>query len=87
MAEMIQFTITPPTEAIAVILKGEWDGWAETNLKRKKDGSWYTRKKVPEGVWQFGFLCDGQWLINPLNPKAVSPFGTENNVVTSGGDL
>ncbi len=86
MADMITIVVVPDSTTKTVILKGEWDNWSEISMKRKKDGSWYVRKKIPHGSWQFGFLCDGIWSTTPEYSAVSSPFGTENNRITTGGE-
>ncbi len=66
-------------------VKGEWDNWSELNMKQKKDGSFFVRKKIEQGKWEFGFLVNGN---NGQTSSAYeivnSPFGTRNNCFTLG---
>lgn len=68
-----------------VVLKGEWDNWQGSNMRKKKDGSFYLRKKIPAGVWQCGFDCEESgWQIDTNLDTAPSPYNSLNNVITVG---
>lgn len=80
------FTIFAP-EAKEVYLVGDFNDWQPNDLKarRFKDGSWRKSLALKAGVYQYLFLVDGVWLLDPANPSRIAnPFGSENSVLTVG---
>ncbi len=66
----------------SVVLKGEWDNWSSLKMKKKKDGSFYLRKKISPGEWQFGFLVDHkEWEVQRSYKVVDSPYGSLNNSI------
>lgn len=87
-------TITPSTifslyapDAHEVYLLGDFNNWQTNDLKARKfkDGTWRKSLPLKAGTYQYLFLVDGNWWIDPANPNRVhNPFGAENSVVEIG---
>jgi len=58
-----------------VFLAGDFNGWASDThpMKRTKNGIWVCRLVLPEGVYQFKYLADGEWYLD------YAAFGLELN--------
>ncbi|MFO1501792.1 MAG: glycogen-binding domain-containing protein [Verrucomicrobiota bacterium] len=68
-------------QARQVFVAGSFNGWepTETALYSAEPGTWVRELELPPGKYEYLFLVDGQWL---LDPKAKSftpnPFGGQN---------
>lgn len=77
------FSLYAP-EANEVFVIGDFNDWRPDDLKarRFKDGTWRKALTLKPGTYQYLFLVDGQWWVDPDNPgRARNPFGTENSVI------
>lgn len=73
----------PAPQARSVALVGEfnqWRGEAAVRLEKGEDGVWRGRLRVPPGNYQYKYLVDGQWVLDPENPLRVV---TDNGIVNS----
>lgn len=79
--------ITYPFNANWVNLKGSWDDWAqEIPLKKFKNNitghnEFYVKIRLSKGVYEYKFLVDGQWMIDPTKLTVKKPDGYENNII------
>ena len=67
-----------------VSLCGEFNGWSPsaTPMKRHDDGHWETTVALAPGRYQYEFLVDGDWLLDPAVRKNVpNDHGSLNSVV------
>ena len=69
------------TDAKEVKIKGSWNGWKEEDMKLSKDGYFSKRKKLAPGRYEFGYLVDGEWIIDESCESVNSPFGGKNSVL------
>ena len=70
------FTFVPQKEEYKKVqLAGNFNGWSpdDTELK-KKDGKWQTQLFLNPGKYQYQIVADGEWMLDPTNPKK-----TDNN--------
>lgn len=73
----------PAPQARSVALVGEFNRWQHEKalrLERGEDGVWRGRLSVPPGSYQYKYLVDGQWVLDPENPLRVV---TDNGIVNS----
>ena len=73
-------------EASDVSVVGEFNEWepGSTPMKRRKDGSWSTALRLPDGSrHEYRFVIDGEtWLVDEEADELVpNPFGGTNSVV------
>ena len=68
-------------ECDLVFLKGNWNNWEKVPLKKRKDGTYYTKIGIPYGEWEFGYECNGKWIIEKDLEKKLSPFNSYNSVL------
>ena len=79
----VTFTLTAP-DAKEVFLVGDFNNWDEKKHPMKKDegGRWKKDIIVPPGRYEYKYLVDGKWEIDPANKKVIqNRFGTLNNVI------
>ena len=84
----IRFTIIAP-EASNVTVAGDFNAWDATchSLKKKTNGKWEKTLSLPPGAYEYKFIVDGHWRLDPDNDQACdNGFGTRNNVLVVRGD-
>jgi len=59
----VEFRLCRP-KARQVYLVGDFNGWQELSqpMTRSKEGDWVCRLPLSEGVYQFKYLVDGEWV-------------------------
>jgi 1,4-alpha-glucan branching enzyme len=71
--------------ADSVYVVGDFNGWDRTALPMQQDaqGQWKATVEVDAGgVYQFRYLCDGDWLNdNQADAYYANDFGGHNSVV------
>lgn len=81
--EKVTFELRAP-EAKQVFLAGTFNGWStdEDGMKAGRDGVWKTAKKLEPGRYEYKFIVDGVWKIDPACTDTVrNHYGTANNVI------
>ena len=70
-------------EASVVALAGSFNNWNQSQLLFGREGDeWVCRLDLDPGVYQYKFIVDGDWLLDPSNPEtAEDEAGNVNNVV------
>lgn len=73
-------------EAREVKLAGDFNGWQPQDLKKTKSGGhWETSLSLKVGQYQYKFVVDGNWQIDPSHEHTVpNSFGTINSVIQVG---
>ena len=69
----VMFFMEAP-DAGQVTLVGEFNGWMpETapSLERDEKGVWRGRLTLPPGDYQYKYLIDGEWILDPENPLQI----------------
>ena len=83
-APLLHFAIGAPA-ANRVALVGDFNQWDPhaSPLVRSADGRWQAHVAVPPGRYEYAFVIDdGQWVTDPLAPRAPDVgFGHSNSVV------
>ena len=72
------------TEAGEVLLSGDFNNWSPKAHPMKNDGNgrWKRTLKIPQGRYEYKFLADGQWKMDPRNDQICpNHFGTYNSVL------
>ena len=103
-AESAVFDITQPRPNTASInlavrapnartvhVVGDFNDWRQTEnaLRRANESTWVTTVHLPEGVYDYQFLIDGErWVADGTNPyRRPNPFGTYNSSVVVGNPI
>ena len=75
------FTLRGYPDARLVILAGSFNGWSEwKNLLRRRNGVWECRLDLEPGTYQYKFIIDGVWILDPANPESTYD-GNHNSVL------
>ena len=80
------FSLTAPA-AGAVLLAGDFTGWAQSpvTMKKLKSGVWQAVVSLVPGRYEYRFLVDGQWADDPgCSLRQSNQFGGENCVCQVG---
>jgi 1,4-alpha-glucan branching enzyme len=79
----VAFRIFAP-DARDVKLAGSFNDWRPQNLQTssKQNGFWESEVSLPTGQYEYKFVIDGQWLIDPAHANCVpNSYGTFNSVI------
>lgn len=56
-------------DAKSVVVAGDFNGWRTDDfLTKDETGIWSKKFKVKPGVYQYKFIVDGKWMLDPANP-------------------
>jgi len=83
----IEFKISAP-DAQQVFLAGSFNEWSASADPMRKDqsGVWKKAKRLSPGSYQYKFIVDGVWTLDPdCTATLPNQHGTANNVVAVGG--
>ena len=78
----VTFTILPKNTQ-SVKISGEWNGWKNEAMKKKKNGEFYITKVMDSNnSYEFGYILDdGRWICDDSTQKIMSPFNSQNSVL------
>ena len=78
------FRLKGHLKAKVVALAGSFNGWSQsTTLCAKMSSEWVCRLDLSPGKYQYKFVVDGNWIIDPGNPEVEDDgSGTINSVMT-----
>ena len=79
--EGVVFTLEAPG-AEQVQLVGDFNGWIPQGSEMEPMGRlWRKHVKLQPGRYQYGFIVDGQWQVDPCTGTEPGPFGGQNSVL------
>ncbi|HWX18710.1 MAG TPA: glycogen-binding domain-containing protein [Candidatus Binatia bacterium] len=79
----VTFVLVKP-DAKRVSICGEFNGWSSsaTTMKRHADGHWEATVALAPGRYQYKFVVDGEWILDPSAQKSVpNQQGSLNSVL------
>lgn len=79
----VEFSYHAP-DAKTVEIAGDFAEWRSGKMKLEKrdGGNWHIKMSLPRGRYQYQFVVDGVWTIDPRCPARVSDdFGKENSLL------
>ena len=77
----VRFSLKAGPGVRKVSVAGDFNGWRPAGMRRRKDHEFVAVLPVPGGTYEYKFVADGQWLIDPDNNSwAMNPYGTLNSV-------
>lgn len=82
-SKKVEFRISAP-QARSVGIAGDFNNWKPDTLIAKKDkkGTWKATLTVPSGTYEYKFVVDGSWIVDPgCSRRTVNSFGSENCVL------
>jgi beta-lactamase regulating signal transducer with metallopeptidase domain len=77
------FRLSGHANARIVAVAGSFNNWNQSQfLFAKIDGEWVCRIVLPPGKYEYKFIVDGNWLLDPRNSKVIhDDRGNENSVL------
>ncbi|MCB2182172.1 MAG: isoamylase early set domain-containing protein [Desulfobulbaceae bacterium] len=84
-----EFSLIAP-EAQEVFLAGDFNDWNTTEypMRKFKNGKCVKKLKLKPGKYEYQFVVDGHWWVDPENPnRQANNFGSENSVIEVGEDV
>ena len=72
------------TAAREVFLLGDFNNWDPKAhpMRQDENGKWNRTVMLPPGKYEYKFLADGRWLLDPCNGQCCpNCFGTDNSVL------
>lgn len=77
----VRFSLNRRGTVTRVAVAGDFSEWRPRQLRKGADG-FSLSLVLPPGTYQYKFIVDGEWIIDPDNNQwALSPIGTMNSVV------
>lgn len=80
----VRFEFYHPT-ARTVCVAGTFNDWhhSATSLNSLGNGRWLNETIIPPGTYEYRFIVDGEWMIDPLMRETVTnQFGEKNSLLT-----
>jgi beta-lactamase regulating signal transducer with metallopeptidase domain len=79
------FRLSGYPNARIVAVAGSFNNWNQSQfLFTKVDGEWICRINLPPGKYEYKFIVDGNWLVDPRNPETkYDERGNENSVLVA----
>lgn len=79
---VLRFTVRPGNGAKNVSLIGDFNNWQASPMESMGDGSFTKTITVSPGSYQYKFVIDGRYVVDPDNTNlAMNSYGTLNSVV------
>jgi len=86
----VVFSLDAP-DAKKVYLAGDFNDWStDADPLKESDvsGFWEITLKLKPGTYEYKFIVDGNWVIDPDNPEtSPDPYGGENSIITVTGEI
>ncbi len=68
----VTFKLSGFADARIVAVAGTFNGWNQSQYLFERVGNeWICRLSLPAGKYQYKFIVDGNWLVDPTNPTVV----------------
>ena len=81
------FTLKGYTNAKQVVLSGSFNGWRKDELFMKKTAiGWELPYTLGAGNYQYKFIVDGNWILDPANPLTGTMAGETNSYLMLGAN-
>jgi beta-lactamase regulating signal transducer with metallopeptidase domain len=79
------FKLSGYANARIVAVAGSFNNWNQSQfLFSRVDGEWICKLNLPPGKYEYKFIVDGNWLVDPRNPTiAHDERGNANSVLVS----
>jgi len=87
----VTFILPEAIWADTIYLVGDFNQWNKTShpMRRDLEGRWVTTIELETGrVYQFRYLCDGEWMNdNAADAYVYNPYGSHNFIVVTDPDF
>lgn len=79
--QIFVFFIVSFPEAQRVQLIGTFSGWEKNPIPmdRAENGTWFTNLPLASGRYEYAYLVDDYWQLDPNSPQAAHRFGPRVN--------
>ena len=78
---VICFGLNPARPAKKVMLAASFNQWKPVACRKQKDGAYTLTVNLRPGTYEYKFIVDEEWTVDPDNPTwAMNPYGTFNSV-------
>jgi tetratricopeptide (TPR) repeat protein len=78
----VTFALRRVRDAKLVTVAGSFNNWDPFHTFLRPNGSsWETRLELPPGKYEYKFVVDGNWMLDPANPNRKSDGGNNVNSV------
>lgn len=74
--------LAQPVKSVRVV--GNFNDWDEEQgrMQKGKNGEWRKRVGLQPGRYEYKFVVDGEWQVDPdASESVINQFGTENSVL------
>jgi len=81
--KQVLFTFFAP-DAELVLLSGSFNDWSDVSdpMKQNKTGTWKKTKMLRQGTYEYKFIVDDVWMLDPnCHDTVPNRYGTDNNVI------
>lgn len=77
----VRFSFKPVATAKTIGLAGNFNDWQIIKMIKQKNGGYSVTVSLPQGSYEYKFVVDGQWIVDPdTNTWAMNPYGTFNSI-------
>ena len=77
----IKFSLKAAKGAKKVQVAGGFNQWKGEAMTKQKDGSFAKTLTLKNGAYEYKFIVDGNWMVDPENNQwAMNSYGTMNSV-------
>lgn len=81
----VNFAVKPQGASKKVMLAGDFNRWQPVPMKKQSDGKFAATVSLVPGTYEYKFVIDDQWVVDPDNSVwAVNSYGTLNSVALIG---
>lgn len=83
----VTFTVTAPVGSQVSVAGdfNDWDASGKPLVDKKKTGVYSGVSMLPKGTYEYKFVVDNEWCVDPRNPNfVVTDLGTMNSVLEVG---
>lgn len=81
-----RFEVSGYPSARKIIVAGSFNNWDEEQVElQRKEGAWYLDVYLLPGTYEYKFIADGRWFLDPNNPETrMDAEGNTNSVLNIG---
>ncbi len=82
IGESYQFVLPGFPNATNVFLAGSFNNWNPNEIQMSRtDSGWIAEYYFGPGNYEYKFIVDGQWMLDPDNPKVAHSGGADNSLL------
>jgi len=76
--QRVSFDWEGENKTVSIVIQPAWDKPIEMN---HRDGLYYLFIDLPLGIYEYKFIVDGNWVLNPNKPSKMNKEGITNNYI------